>query len=134
MSVIKSKRGESDMEFLYNARSLQIYSIQKAVGFPKRYTFYVSQPLANSATRIYEFLKKGNSIYPLNQREVQMRRDFFLNAYAELQNLVSQIEVAHELFGIEANIMQQWMEMVEKEIRLVKAVMKKDGVRYQELP
>lgn len=134
MSVIKSKRGESDMEFLYNARSLQIYSIQKTVSFPKRYTFYVSQPLANSATRIYECLKKGNSIYPLNQHEVQMRRDLFLNAYAELQNLVSQIEVAHELFGIEANIMQLWMEMVEKEIRLVKAVMKKDRARYQELP
>lgn len=134
MSVIKSKRGESDMEFLYNARSLQIYSIQKVVSFPKRYTFYVSQPLANSATRIYEFLKKGNSIYPLNQHEVQMRRDFFLNAYAELQNLVSQIEVAHELFGIEANVMQMWMEMVEKEIRLVKAIMKKDRARYQELP
>lgn len=133
MSVIKSKRGESDMEFLYNARSLQIYSIQKTVSFPKRYTFYVSQPLANSATRIYECLKKGNSIYPLNQHEVQMRRDLFLNAYAELQNLVSQIEVAHELFGIEANIMQLWMEMVEKEIRLVKAVMKKDRARYQEL-
>lgn len=134
MSVIKSKRGESDMEFLYNARSLQIYSIQKTVSFPKRYTFYVSQPLANSATRIYECLKKGNSIYPLNQHEVQMRRDLFLNAYAELQNLVSQIEVAHELFGIEANIMQLWMEMVEKEIRLVKAVMKKDRARYQDLP
>lgn len=122
------------MEFLFNARNLQIYSIKKAVGFPKRYTFYVSQPIANSAVRIFEFVKKGNSIYPTNQHEAQLRRDFFLNAHAELQSLISQIEVAQEIFGIEASVMQTWMEMIEKELRLVKAVMKKDRARYQELP
>lgn len=133
MSVIRSKRSESDMEFLYNARRLQIYSIQKCVGFPKRYTFYVSQPLANAATRVYEFVKKGNSVYPLNQHEVQIRRDFFINAHAELQSMISQLEVAQELFGVETDTMKNWMEMVEKEIRLVKAVMKSDRARYKDL-
>ena len=66
MSVIKSNRSESEMEFIHTARQLQIYSIQKCVGFPKRYTFYVSQPIANSATRIYEDVRRANSIYPLN--------------------------------------------------------------------
>lgn len=131
--VIRSRRSESDMEFLYNARRLQIYSIQKCVGFPKRYTFYVSQPLANAATWVYEFAKKGNSVYPLNQHEVQIRRDFFINAHAELQSMISQLEVAHELFGVEIDAMKNWMEMVEKEIRLVKAGMKSDRARYKDL-
>ena len=47
MSVIKSQRSTSPVEFINTARQLEIYTIQKAVGFPKRYTFYVSQPLAN---------------------------------------------------------------------------------------
>lgn len=129
MAVIKSKRGISEMEFLAAARKLEIYTIQKCVGFPKRYTFYVSQPIANAATRIYEDVKRGNSIFPTNQHEAQMRRDFFLNAYAELQSLVSQIEVAQELFGIEMDTMKYWMEMVDTEIKLVRAVLKNDRAR-----
>ena len=134
MSVIKSKRGTSEMEFLATARKLQIYTIQKCVGFPKRYTFYVSQPIANSAVYIYENVKRGNSIYPLNQHEVQMRRDHFLRAYTELQSLVSQIEVAQELFGIEPDTMKYWMEIIDAEMRLVRAVLKNDRARYKELP
>lgn len=134
LSVIKSKRGESEMEFIHTARQLQIHTIQKCVNFPKRYTFYVSQPIANSATRIHELVKCANSIYPLNQHEVQIRRDYLLRANAELQSLVSQIEVAQQLFGIEPDALRYWMEIVDREIRLVKAVLKKDRERYKNLP
>lgn len=134
MSVIKSKRSTSDMEFLQTARNLQIHSIKKCANFPKRYTFYVSVPLANAATRVYEEVKKGNSIYPVNQHEVQMRRDCFLKANAELYSIVSQIEVAQEIFGLDYDAVKFWMEMVDKEIGLVKAVLKSDRARYKELP
>ena len=133
MSVIRSKRSESEMEFIYTARQLQIYTIQKCVGFPKRYTFYVSQPLANAATRVHEYVKKANSIYPTNSHEVQIRRDYLLRANAELNSLVSQIEVAHELFGLELRVMKYWMDLVEKEIRLVKGTLKKDKERYKNI-
>jgi hypothetical protein len=134
MSVIKSKRGESEMEFIHTARQLHIHTIQKCVGFPKRYTFYVSQPLAEMATRIHEYVKCANSIYPVNQHEVQMRRDYLLRANAELNSMISQIEVANELFGIEGDKMKFWLEIVEKEIRLVKGTLKKDRERYKDLP
>ena len=134
MSVIRSARSTSEVQFLMTARELQIYTIQKCVGFPKRYTFYVSQPLAAVATRIYEDVKRGNSIYPANQHEVQLRRDYFLQAGAELQNLVSQIEVAYELFRFDTNIMTRWMELVDTEIKLIKALLKSDKSRYKDLP
>ena len=134
MAVIKSKRDESEMEFIHTARQLQIHTIQKCVGFPKRYTFYVSQPIAEMATRIHEYVKCANSIYPLNQHEVQLRRDYLLRANAELNSLVSQIEVANELFGIEGEKMKVWLDIVEKEIRLVKGTLKKDRERYKDLP
>lgn len=134
LSVIKSKRTTSDMQFLKTARDLQIYTIRKCVGFPKRYTFYVSQSLAAIATRIYEDVKRANSIYPLNQHEAQIRRDYLLHANAELYNLVSQIEVAYELFQFEERIMEGWMAMVDEELRLLKALMKKDRERYRSLP
>ena len=134
MSVIKSKRNTSDMEFIANARKLQIYTVKKCVNFPKRYTFYISQPIANASTRIYEDVRRANSIYPLNQHEAQMRRDCFLRANAELYSLTSQLEVAQEIFGIDMDVMQNWLDIIDFEIRLIKAVMKSDRERYKNLP
>ena len=134
MAVIKSKRSESEMEFVHTARQLQIYTIQKVVNFQKRYTFYVSQPIANAATRIHECAKMANSIYPLNQHEAQMRRDYLLRANAELNSLASQLEIAQELFGVEENAMKFWANLIVSEIALVKGTMKKDRERYKNLP
>ncbi len=133
MSVIRSQRAESEVEFLHTARELQIYTIKKCVSFPKRYTFYMSQPIAEAATHVHEWVKMANSIYPVNAHEVQIRRDYFLRANAQLNSMVSQIEVAHELFGLEPNVMKFWMDLVEKEIRLVKAILKKDRERYKNI-
>ena len=63
-----------------------------------------------------------------------MRRDYLLRANAELNSLISQIEVAHELFGLEHNVMKFWMDIVDREIRLVKGTLKKDRERYKNLP
>lgn len=82
MSVVKSKRKESSIEFIHTARELQIYTLKKCVGFPKKYTFYLGQPIAESARRIHEYVKMANSIYPTNAHEVQLRRDYLLKAYA----------------------------------------------------
>jgi len=122
------------MEFVHTARELQIYTIKKCISFPKRYTFYISQPISEAATHIHQLVKMANSIYPLNAHEAQMRRDYLLRANAELNSLISQIEVAHELFGLEHNVMKFWMDIVDREIRLVKGTLKKDRERYKNLP
>ena len=134
VSVVKSKRAESDMEFLHTARELQIYTIRRCTGFPKRYTFYLSQPISNCATRIHEYVKCANSIYPTNQHEAQLRRDYLLKANAELNSLVSQAEVACEIFGMDPDSLAYWMDIIDREIRLVKGTMKKDKDRYKNLP
>ena len=133
MSVVKSERATSDLQFLYTARELQIYSIKKCVNFPKRYTFYISQTLASIATRIHEDVKKGNSIYPTNKHEAQMRIDCFLKAKAELNNMVAQVEVAAEMFDIEPEAIKHWMSLIGSEIKLVSAVIKTDRARYKNL-
>ena len=133
MSVIRSEREVSELQFLNTARELQIYSIKKCVNFPKRYTFYVSQPIANISTRIHQYVKLGNSIFPTNAHEAQLRLDYFLKAKAEVNNLVSQIEVACELFDIEENSMKHWMSLISTELKLLKALIKSDRQRYKKL-
>lgn len=134
MSVVKSQRGIADMEFLSTARQLEIFSLRKCKNaIPKGYTFFLAQPIALSAKAVYSYVKKGNSIYPTNQHEVQLRRDFFLNAYAELQDLVSQIEVAKEICNLNSDVMQEWSRLIFTEITLVKGVLEKDKQRYRNL-
>ena len=59
MSVLKSQRGLSEMEFLNNARKLEMYTIRRCVNtIPKRYTFYIGQNLASITTSIYANAKK----------------------------------------------------------------------------
>jgi len=135
MSVVKSKQSQSKIEFLNTARSLQIYTIQKCVNtIPKRYTFYLGTGLAESAKSIYQNVKRGNSVYPLNQHEVQIRRDYFLRAYVELQSLVSQIEVAQEVIRFDEKVLHEWSSLIKSEMKLIQAVMKKDRERYKDLP
>ena len=134
MSVIRSKRGESEAEFLATARKLQIFTIQKCVNtIPKRYTFFIATPIADCARRVYENVKRGNSINPTNAHEVQLRRDWFLQANAELYNLVSQIEVAYEMLHFDPAVMQEWSGLISTEIKLVKGIMKADRERYKTL-
>ena len=59
MSVVKSKRHESEMEFIHVARELQIYTLRKCVKFPKRYSVFISQPMVSNATKAYQFVVKS---------------------------------------------------------------------------
>lgn len=134
MSVVRSERAVSELEFLNNARKLEIFTIQKCVNaIPKRYTFFIANKLADSATAVYSYVKKGNSIYPINAHEVQIRRDYFLRAHAELQSLVSQLEIAYEIVHFDMKILKEWAKLINDEIMLIKAVIKKDKERYKNL-
>lgn len=134
MSTIKSKRNESEMEFLANARALQKQTVTRCVNMPKRYTFYGNTELAAIAKRVYAAVKKGNSVYPLNQHEVQIRRDYFMEALCELQDFISQLELHYEIVKFEGKILLELSGLAEHEIALVKAVMKRDRERYKDLP
>ena len=134
MSVVKGERGESNLSFLYKARELHKYTIQKCVGFPKRYTFYVGQPLADLATEVHLETKKANGIYPKNKKEAQLRRNHLLEARASLQAIVAQIELASDLFDIESKTKLYWMSLVDEEIKLLSGVLESDKTRFKNLP
>lgn len=134
MSVLKNKRKESNLEFLHTARELQIYSLRRCTGFPKRFTFTINNVIADLATQVHMKVKHANSIYPTNQHEAQLRRDNLIDAKALLQDLVAEIEVAAEMFGVDGNILNDWMALIWKENELIKGLMKSDKERYKTLP
>lgn len=89
--------------------------------------------MCNCAFRILENIKKGNSTYPKNSHEVQTRRDYFTTALTELQVLAEYIDDARNTFTIKDTIMIEWLRLLTDEIKLIKALIKKDTERYKEI-
>lgn len=133
MSVIKSKRKTSVVEYVYNARLLAKYTISRCINFSKRYTFYVSTDLSDTAKAIYDKVIRANAIYPNNQHDLQMRRDLLIGAKLDLYSLISKIELAYEILDFKESSMIYWLGLVDKELRLVKGVIEKDKERFNSL-
>lgn len=133
MSVPRAQRNVSEMEFLHNARTLLTFTLRKCKKIPKRFTFSVTNKITDLMWDIFGYIKRGNSIYPTNQHEVQLRRDCFLKARAELYELVSKIEIAAEFTSIDGEVMREWISLVHKEIALIKGVLDADKQRYKNI-
>ena len=133
MSVLLKDRKESEAQFIYTARELEAKTRRRCVNAPKRYTFYGLQELWATSRRIHSNVKQANSVFPANQHEAQIRRDFFIHARAELQDFISQLELFLEDGIMTPAAADELAGLVDKEDRLVKAVMKSDKTRYENL-
>lgn len=134
MSVLLKNRHESEAQFIHTARELEAKTRRRCVNAPKRYTFYGLQELWATARRIHSDVKQANSVFPANQHEVQIRKDFFIRARAELQDYISQLELLLEDGILTTTAADELAGLVDQEDRLVKAVMKSDRTRYANLP
>ncbi|MBQ3301921.1 MAG: hypothetical protein IJH04_07255 [Eggerthellaceae bacterium] len=145
MSVPSGERNESTVEFIYNARRLQIYTMRMTKSWPTRWRYDVSSPLVQDARYIFQEIKAGNKIWPANEHEAQLRRDHFMNAQGRLDSMISQIEIACEFIDAERRqnknsekpardmkkAMAEWSAIAAKEISLLTELMKSDRKRFR---
>lgn len=97
MSVIKSKRGASKLQFLDTALDLEVFTLKACVDFSKRYTFLLTNTIADLSKDIFNSVKTANSIYPVNKADATLRRQCLLTAYGSCQCLLTQIQVAYDM-------------------------------------
>lgn len=135
MSVQARLRSESKVEFLYTARLLTVSVIKSCVDSKKgRYVETVSKPVTEKAWEVYGHVKVGNSIYPTNQHEAQLRRDEFILAKAKLHDLVSKIGVAHEFYQFSDHDLDEMCGFIDKELSLIEKILESDRKRYKSFP
>ncbi len=134
MSVPRSQRKDSATDFLFFARKLRILTLQKYKSISKTHRFTIGLPLCESARIIYQKVKQANSIYPRRKFEANMRRKLFLEAYAETQSFISDLEVAQEVLRFDENHLLDWMEIVDKILSKIKGIMDSDEKRFGNLP
>ena len=53
MSVLKSRRGESAMQFLETARELEVYTIRQCARFSKRFMFLITKDIVTLSRTMY---------------------------------------------------------------------------------
>lgn len=135
MSVIKSKRNESDVQFLATARDLELFTLKKCLKIPKRYTKLFTEYLAHLAFDVYNNVKMANAIYPDTIEKINRRTFYFDAATRYLYCLISQIDIAKELLLAELTeyAWVHWMELIDKELNLIKTIKKSDNERLKKL-
>ena len=141
MSVIKNKRNESSMQFLDNMKKLHAFTIAFCMKCPKRWDRFLTEDIAKLTNSALIHLKSGNSVYPTNQYERQLRKVEFTKALGDLQALITLIDNLFDYcnssetdFKIKISKIENWMLMIDEEIGLVKGMIKKDSLRYKNLP
>lgn len=136
MSVVKGKRSVSGMEFLKTARDIEEMFIDLRIHKPKRYSFFFDK-LLDISMDMTSAVKSGNSMYPQNLEEAQIRINFFKQGICLCQALVSQLEIVqHKLKdeGISAGDMVLLSDKLTNEIKLLKGLCNADRKRYRSLP
>lgn len=78
MAVLKSKRGQSSMEFVETARKLEAKILSLCIRSPKRMTFFLTSEIMRLACQVHNEARSANNIYPRNKHEAQLRRDHLI--------------------------------------------------------
>lgn len=134
MSVLKSNRNKSDIQFLETAREIELFIYRITKHFPKRYSYTLSAELIKLSQSLLNNLKAANSIYPTNAHELQIRRDYWIYANNSLQCLISQCGVAKELAtDVKSSSWEQLGLMLQDEAKLISAVKASDMKRFSTL-
>lgn len=140
MSVLKSMRGESSMQFIETARKMELHAFSVCTKAPKRYMPFLTSRIMELASTVHEEVRSANNIMPRNQHEAQLRRDHLINANNALQNLSPKLTMLYDaiLQNPEKcpwidNAMKVFGEFITDEAQLIAKVKKSDNERYKEL-
>jgi len=113
------------MEFVDNAAKLELFTYQHCGRFPKRYRFTLEIEIIHFASSVYTNVSKSNE-YPTTVDQYDKRIETFYESIGLLEAMVRKIRIADELFGINKNVMQDWMFLIEREIRLLCGIIASD--------
>lgn len=134
MSVPKSQRPKSKIEFVIRSRELLIYTINKSKNLEKSLTFFGKTALYEAARKVNEDVVRANSIFPNCRADVQAREAHLRDARAGLYYLIQQIGIMEEISSkLSHRSASYWAGLCYEEISLVTAVMKSDAKRFKNI-
>ena len=132
MTVPRSKRAPSEMEFIKNAEELWLYTMRKCKRYNKSDRFFLALPTVQTAEYVLKCVCSAN-FEPKTRGDAIKRRNYFLDADGALRHLILLIKAGYDQPNVDGDVMRYWMDLVDKEIRLIRGIMKSDLNRYRDL-
>lgn len=136
MSVVKSKRGESELSIITKSRELASYTIKicsNEKNFPKRYRWCITNNIVTDALNIYSYIRKSNAIFVKFKDDYSERRKYQNNALGTIDSLLGNMDIAYATFGIDDNRINHWVGLVVEVQKFLRNWMKSDLERYKDL-
>ena len=130
MSVLKNKRGESQMEF-YHTATLARAELTKFVMndsiVPKRWRPVFTFPIIEKVIALIDNITAANTIYPQNMHEYEMRRDYQTKAIINVEQIIQLLQFMLSTLPINADKFQPITELLMKEGALLRGWRKADN-------
>lgn len=124
-NVFVRNRNETDLVFLVNGQNLQIELtkyIMKEKFLPKKWRYIVGQNIISKVDELMDNIIAANSIYPITEHELEIRKSFqtlaITNCY-QLQNKILRIEKCIDTVKI--NDLSVIIELLNKETTTLKS-------------
>lgn len=140
MSVPKSKRSESSMEYIANAEKLAAKAFRFANGLPKRYAFRLANPLFGHAESVVYHCRAANLVYVNSQAAYDKRRGHYVDAEAHLLHVETLLgilfEVTEQLYesgdarAPNENVYGEFADLIEAERKLLAGCKRRDAQAY----
>ena len=92
--VYERNRKTTKLQCITTAKELQtelLKYIMKEKNMPKKWRYFIGQDAAKSVNRLLENIISANSVYPINEHELQIRKDYQTQALAccrQIQNYI----------------------------------------------
>lgn len=133
MSVVKSRRGENELNVITKARELAIYTIKicsNEKNFPKKFRWCITNEIVKSAKVIHSNVRKANAVYTKDKSDYVLRKQFQDIALSEIDSLFGDMDIAYELFGVDSKKMEHWTGLVFDVLTPLRNWMKSDIKRF----
>lgn len=111
MSVVSGKRKEGKLQVLRSARDLVVYTLRACKNekiFPKSYRWMMTQKIVNEAMDILGCIRRANATMVDTETNYQYRHQQQSEAYAHVEALLSFIDIAYEVLGIDSRKVEHW--------------------------
>ena len=147
MSVPKSERSPSGYEAVHVPEVLYDKVIHVCSKMPKRYTYLILKDTVEIAGKIMDYTAAANSVFPTNQHEAQLRRDYWIkaralnqalsrriNRFIKAQGSLTYIDENWKRKGVTKNELKEIMDLIIQEQALITGTIKAEANQYKNLP
>ncbi len=136
VSVLKSRRRESNVEFLRKTRDLEVATIKMTDKKAKKHKSFLFEYLVRPAANACGYVKTANAIYVRDKEDYARRMKYLQRAMDNLQAYTTQLDIFYELYksdGLSKAEMENLCALLVDSRRLIDALIKSDRKRYSKI-